>query len=83
MPQTENKDILFIINSKSGNGKVDHIIKSINKVDSNLSYLITTNTDEVKAAFINTIKKYKVFVVVGSDGSVHEMVKYLYGRFDK
>lgn len=77
MQYIDNSEILIIINPNSGKGKISKIINSIKKIDARLFYVVTNNTDDVKDVFTKYLKKYKVFLIVGGDGSVNEIIKYL------
>lgn len=79
----ENSEILFIINPNSGSRRYNHLIKKIMQIDQGLSYIITRQNETVKQLFDENLEKYKVFVVVGGDGTVHDAAKYLYNREDK
>ena len=82
MASIENSEILFIINPNSGPRRFNHLVKRIKKSDPELSYIVT-KTETVKQVFEANLEKYKVFIVVGGDGTVHEAARYLYNREDK
>ncbi len=79
----DNSEIIIIINPNSGNGKTSKIIESIKSIDEGLFYIVTNNADEVKDVFAKYIDKYKVFVVVGGDGTINEAIKHLQNQPDK
>lgn len=83
MSQIKKSEILFILNAASGNRKVSAIFKSIKKIDSSLSCIITSSVKEVKRVFEGCMNNYRVFVIVGGDGSVNEAIKYLHNKPDK
>ncbi len=83
MPPIKNDQILFIINPHSGNGRGVRITKAIEKADQQLSYVITKDVKELKAVFEERVPHFQVIVMVGGDGSVHEVVKYLRAYPDK
>lgn len=83
MPQIENNEILFIINPNSGNRKAEKLIKKIHAFDSRLAVAVTRNLAELDKTFKENIEKYKVFVVVGGDGTVNEAAKYLFNYPEK
>lgn len=83
MPYITNSEILFILNPNSGHGNVSKVINTIRQIDKSLTCIITSNTAEVKEVFQRHIENYKVFVIVGGDGSVNEAVNYLQHRPDK
>ncbi len=83
MPCFKLTELCFIVNPNSGRRNIYRIIESIRDFDRGLSVFITSDTKAVKEFFEENIDKYKVFVIVGGDGSVHEAMKYLYGYFDK
>jgi YegS/Rv2252/BmrU family lipid kinase len=78
-----NKDILFIINPHSGRRNAEKLFKKLTEPDINLSAIITKNLEELENVFKSNIENYKVFVVVGGDGSVNEATKFLINRNDK
>jgi diacylglycerol kinase (ATP) len=78
-----NSEILFIINPNSGSRRYNHLIRRIVEIDQGLTYIITKQNETVKQLFDENLDKYKVFVVVGGDGTVHDAARYLYNREDK
>jgi YegS/Rv2252/BmrU family lipid kinase len=83
MQYIDNKDILIIINPNSGKKNIKKIVKEINSLNYNIAFVITNNLDELKNVFKSSIEKYKVFIVVGGDGTINETLQYLYNRNDK
>jgi YegS/Rv2252/BmrU family lipid kinase len=79
----QNSEILFIINPNSGTRRYKHLIKKLKKIDQGLTYIVTRHNETAKEMFDRNLDKYKVFVVVGGDGTVHEAARYLYNRADK
>jgi diacylglycerol kinase (ATP) len=79
----QNSEILFIINPNSGTRRYKHLIKKIIRIDQGLSYIVTKHNETARETFGRNIDKYRVFVVVGGDGTVHEAARYLYNREDK
>ncbi len=79
----QNSEILFIINPNSGTRRYKNLIKKIIKIDQGLSYVVTRHNETARETFGMNIDKYKVFVVVGGDGTVHEAARYLYNKPDK
>ena len=79
----KNKDIIFIINPNSGNRKAENRVKELLSIDANLDYVITENTDALANFFNNSAHKYKLFIAVGGDGTVNEVIKYLAGQAEK
>lgn len=79
----KNSEIIFIINPNSGSKRYDHLIRKIHKIDPGLTCIVTEHHTTVKELFDKNIDKYKVFIVVGGDGTVHEAARYLYDREDK
>ncbi len=82
MASIENSEILFIINPNSGPKRFNHLIRKIKKSDPELTCIVTKN-ETVKQVFETNLEKYKAFIVVGGDGTVHEAARYLYNREDK
>lgn len=83
MTTINNSEIIFIINPHSGSKRYNHLIRKIKKIDPELNCIVTQHNKTVKQLFDNNIDKYKVFVVIGGDGTVHEAARYLYNRKDK
>ena len=80
MPGIEKSDILFIINPHSGNKNPSRILKLLKNEEPLISYIVTNNKKEVEEIFSGDFSKYKAVVVVGGDGTVNEVLKYLYDR---
>ncbi len=83
MNQINPSEILFILNPHSGKKNIDIIRKNIMKVDPNLNLLISESKDEMRKKFDQQLENHKVFVVVGGDGTVNEVAKYLINKPDK
>jgi diacylglycerol kinase (ATP) len=83
MQTINDKDILFIINPHSGSRKAKRVVKEIRAFASDISFVVTNNLSELDKSFKSNIEKYKVFIVVGGDGTVNEALKYLHERDDK
>ncbi len=75
---TNLKDIIFIINPNSGKKKISSILKQIKNFDNELSYFITKSEKDFKNFVSENNKKYKVFVIVGGDGTVNSAVDIFY-----
>jgi len=83
MASIENAEILFIINPNSGNKIYGHLIRRIRKADPGLTYFVTKNNETVKQVLDNNLEKFKVFIIIGGDGTVHDAARSLYNREDK
>lgn len=83
MNSIENKDILVIINPNSGKKRITKIINSIHSLYPDISTEITNNLKELENLFRLKLENFKVFIVVGGDGTVNEATKYIQGREDK
>ena len=58
------------------------MVRRIKKSDPELTYIVTRN-ETVKQVFETNLEKFKVFIVIGGDGTVHEAALHLYNREDK
>lgn len=83
MPTIHNKDILFIINPNSGSRNVSKIVKELQTINPNISIVITQNLADLEKAFTLNIETFKVFIVIGGDGTVNKAIPYLLNRNDK
>ena len=83
MPTIENKDILFIINPNSGRKKAEKLLKQIKEFSSDFSAIITTDKKYFKKILREKIENFKLFVLVGGDGTVNSAVRYFINRPDK
>jgi len=77
------KDIIFIINPNSGKKQISGILNQINNYDNELSYFITKSLESFKKFISENAYKYKVFIIVGGDGTVSSAINYLYKFPDK
>ncbi|HHH53075.1 MAG TPA: YegS/Rv2252/BmrU family lipid kinase [Bacteroidetes bacterium] len=77
------KDIIFIINPKSGRKKPQSILKKIQDLNEDYDIFVSKNIEEFNEFIKNNIDKYKVFVVAGGDGTINETVKHLFEKKDK
>jgi diacylglycerol kinase (ATP) len=83
MPSIQNSEILFIINPNSGNKRYSHLIRRIKRADPELTYIITDKSETGKRVLEDNLDNYKVFIIVGGDGTVHDAARQLYNREDK
>lgn len=83
MPAIKSNEILFIINPNSGNQKAELLTELIHSMDPGISVALTRNLKERSDTFKQNLNKYKVFVLVGGDGTVNKAIKYLLGYDDK
>jgi len=72
------KDIIFIINPNSGKQQIAGIIKQIEEYELEFSYFITKSLEDFKNFVSENEHKYKVFVIVGGDGTINSAADYLY-----
>ncbi len=77
------KDIIFIINPNSGKQQIAGILNQIKEYDVELSYFITKSLEDFKNFVSENAHKYKVFVIVGGDGTINSAADYLYNFPDK
>jgi diacylglycerol kinase (ATP) len=78
MPQIDNSEVIFIINPNSGKRKVSRIIRDIKSLDEGLAYVVTKSIKEEEDAFSRFIKEFKVFVIVGGDGTLNAAVNLIH-----
>lgn len=83
MQRIQRKDILFIINPHSGKKNARSVVAKLSQIQPALDFIITHNLEELAQAFEKNIEKYKVFVLVGGDGTINEALQYIYPREDK
>ncbi len=83
MSSIANSEIIFIINPNSGSKRYNHLIRKIKRIDPELTCIVTHHNETVKQLFERHADKYKAFIVVGGDGTVHEAARYLYNQEDK
>jgi len=83
MASVSNSEIVFIINPKSGTKRYRSLIRRIEKADPGLKYILTQKDETVKKILLDNLDNYKVFIIVGGDGTVHDAARCLYNREDK
>ncbi|MBN2636237.1 MAG: hypothetical protein JXR61_08200 [Prolixibacteraceae bacterium] len=83
MSTIENKDILFIINPNSGRKKAEKLLTKIKKISTGFSAIITTDKKDFKQVLTGNIEKFKLFVLVGGDGTVNSAVQHFIDKKDK
>ncbi len=79
----ENKDILFIINPNSGRKKAEILLKKIKEYSVDFSTIITTDKKDFKRVLNDKVEDYKLFVLVGGDGTVNSAVRFFLNIKDK
>ncbi len=79
----EHSDIVFIINPNSGKKSTETFIKNLQQNYPKVKYKITNDLEDFDNFMNKNIEKYKLFVIVGGDGSVSSAAKHLAGRSDK
>ena len=83
MDQIKYSDILFILNPHSGKKNLNKVRRHILSADPALNLLVSDSKDELKRKLEQHFDDYKVFVVVGGDGTVNEVAKYLVNQPEK
>ena len=83
MSTIENKDILFIINPNSGRKKAEKLSKKIKEYRPDFSFIITDNKKDFRKVLKDKVERYKLFVLVGGDGTVNSAVKNFIDLKDK
>ncbi|MCF6367149.1 MAG: YegS/Rv2252/BmrU family lipid kinase [Bacteroidales bacterium] len=77
------KDIIFIINPNSGKKQIHRIINQIKNHKSELSFFISSSYQDFFKFTEQNIQKYKVFVIVGGDGTINSSINLFYKYPDK
>lgn len=77
------KDIIFIINPHSGTLPHTDIIRQIEKLSSDLPYVVTHTLDELHLFFEKRKEDFSVFIIAGGDGSLNEVLTHFINRPDK
>ena len=77
------EDVIFIINPNSGRKGVKNVLDMISAFQDEIAYVMTSDNEDFNTKIEELLPKYKVFVAVGGDGTVNELMKHLYGRKDK
>jgi YegS/Rv2252/BmrU family lipid kinase len=83
MPSFNISDIVFIINPNSGKKEAYKILKKIRQFDNNIASFITSDISEARETIRKNLDKFKVFVIVGGDGSVNEAAKIIMEKPNK
>ena len=83
MSTIENKDILFIINPNSGRKNAEKLLSQVKEFSNDFSVIITSDKKYFKKVLREKIENFKLFVLVGGDGTVNSAVKYFINREDK
>jgi len=71
-------EIIFIINPNSGKKKIQGILRSIKKYKSELPFFVSNSYNEFLDFVKSNIQKYKVFIIVGGDGTINSSVNFFY-----
>ena len=72
------EDIIFIINPNSGKKQISGIINQIERNNSELIFFVSNSYSEFKEFVEKNIEKFKVFVIVGGDGTINSSVNLFY-----
>ncbi len=77
------EDIIFIINPNSGKKQISGIVNQIERDNSELLFFVSNTYSEFKEFVEKNIQKYKVFVIVGGDGTINSSINLFYDYPDK
>ena len=77
------EDIIFIINPNSGKKKFSGIVNQIERENSELLFFVSNTYSEFIEFVEKNIQKYKVFVIVGGDGTINSSINLFYNYPDK
>ncbi len=75
--------IIFIINPNSGKKQISGIVNQIERENSELLFFVSNTYSEFKEFVEKNIEKYKVFVIVGGDGTINSSINLFYNYPDK
>jgi YegS/Rv2252/BmrU family lipid kinase len=76
MTPIEESEILFIVNPNSGRRSFKRIVRSLMQYD--VAVEVTLDPDHLKKIVQRDMDKYKAFVAVGGDGTVHHLINLIY-----
>lgn len=79
----KTEDIIFILNPNSGKKKISELINQIKRSNAQLSFFVSNTFNEFKEFVGKNIQKYKVFVIVGGDGTINSSINFFYDYPDK
>lgn len=77
------EDIVFIVNANSGKKDSKSLVDKIFNIDNSFNVHVTKSVEEFEDFIKKNIDNFKVFIIAGGDGTINEMVKYLFNRTDK
>ncbi len=79
----DNKDILFIINPNSGRKKAEKLLIKIKKFNPEFAAIITSDKKDFKKELTEKVENFKLFVLVGGDGTVNSAIRFFIDNHDK
>ena len=83
MNKIKEKDIIFIINPNSGRKDYSKIKNEIEELVKDHKIVISNDKIEFEKIFKKYVDNYKVFVVIGGDGTVNSAAQVIYKTNDK
>lgn len=78
-----NKDLLFIVNPRSGKQGGMKLLDEIAQSAPGAGIYISKSKALFEKEFPELLHKYSVFVVAGGDGSINEAIQFLHGKENK
>lgn len=76
-------EALFILNPNSGRKGIDDIRKKLEQHPEKPAFVLTRDKAGFEQEMNENLEKFRFFVAVGGDGTVSELVKYLFQKEDK
>lgn len=78
MDNIGHKDILFIINPKSGGNRTRWIPGKLREKYPDVAFHVTKDVNESDKIYRRNIDKYKLFILVGGDGTINSALNHFY-----
>ncbi|MFZ1705161.1 MAG: diacylglycerol kinase family protein [Saprospiraceae bacterium] len=76
-------DVFILLNPNAGNRSVSWIIEQIKKDFPQLAYSVSESEEDAKVILGSKIEEYKIFIIVGGDGTINQALPFFVGKLDK